>query len=42
MSDSFECVDNQDGFECVNGIFILKSSDEEDKKMEKTGKFSNY
>ena len=40
MTDSVESVDMGDEWECINGIFVLRNKDEE-KKIEKTGKFSH-
>lgn len=52
MSDEYESLDRSGDYECVDGIFIIKStSDQEtketdirtddEKKLEKKGKFSN-
>ena len=41
MSEDPESVDNVDDYECVNGIFILRSSDDQEEKSEKKGTFSN-
>ena len=39
MSDSVESVDIQDEYECINGIYILRSNEDEEIQIEKKGNF---
>ena len=41
MADDYESVDNEKSWECIDGIFLLQSKNDQDEKLEKKTKIKS-